>query len=238
MPNYKDSKIYKITCNITGLTYYGSTTAPISKRMSQHRCHFKSNGLCKSNLVLAAGDYDYCLVEKVECSDNTELHKRERFYIESKDGVNKHIPGRTQTEYYYANKGKILKQIKEYMDAHKEKISEYRAAHKEETAEYGKVYRAAHKEKKSEYNKQYNVENKEKKLEHRAAHKEETVEYNKVYRAAHKEKKSEYNEENKEKISEYNKQYNVENKDKISAKRSKKVTCDCGLSCHPPLVLN
>ena len=33
MPDYKDSKNYKITCNITGLTYYGSTTQRISKRM-------------------------------------------------------------------------------------------------------------------------------------------------------------------------------------------------------------
>ena len=75
MPDYKDSKIYKITCNITGLTYYGSTTQPISKRMGQHRSDFKKNGLCKSKLMLAGGNYDYCLVEKCPCDDKSELHK-------------------------------------------------------------------------------------------------------------------------------------------------------------------
>ena len=84
MVNYANSKIYKITCNVTGLTYYGSTVNPLSKRMGQHRSDFNKNrGYCKSKLVLAGGDYDYSLVEKVECADKNELHRRERFYIES-----------------------------------------------------------------------------------------------------------------------------------------------------------
>ena len=97
MPGYKDSKIYKITCNVSGLTYYGSTTQPISKRMVSHRSHFKKNrSHCNSKLVLAAGNYDYCLVEKWPCDDKSELHRRERFYIESNECVNLFIPGRTK----------------------------------------------------------------------------------------------------------------------------------------------
>ena len=126
MSDYKDSKIYKITCNVSGLTYYGSTTQPISKRMVQHRADLKrtiEKRLCNSKLVLAAGNYDYCLVEKFPCDDKSELHRRERFYIESNECVNTSIPGRTQSEYKSENKEKISKQQKEYRDDNKEKIS-------------------------------------------------------------------------------------------------------------------
>ena len=78
MPDYKEGKIYKITCNITGFTYYGSTTNKISKRMTSQRSNFKNDKdrSCKSKLVLAGGNYDYCLVEKFPCGDKTELHQR------------------------------------------------------------------------------------------------------------------------------------------------------------------
>ena len=122
MPDYKDSKIYKITCNVSRLAYYGSTTQPISKRMVQHRSDFRKNtGRCNSKCVLASGDYDYCLVEKVECSDKTELHQRERHYIETNECVNFIIPGRTYSEWYLDNKETIL----EYRSKTKEKMSGY-----------------------------------------------------------------------------------------------------------------
>ena len=129
MVNYANSKIYKITCNVTGLTYYGSTVNPLSKRMGQHRSDFKKNGLCKSKLVLASGDYDYCLVEKFPCDDKTELHQRERFYIETNECVNARIPGRTDKEYYEDNRETILEQRKAWRDAHQEEISEYKKEH-------------------------------------------------------------------------------------------------------------
>ena len=170
MPDYKDSKIYKITCNISGLTYYGSTIQPISKRMGQHRSDFKKNGSCNSKLVLAGGDYDYCLVEKCPCDDKSELHRRERFYIETNECVNKTIPGRTLKEWYLDNRETLLKQHKEYKAKNKEKIKEdakkYYLVNKEKILEQTKVYRAAHKEENSEYmkayKKVYNSENKEK----------------------------------------------------------------------------
>ena len=126
MANYANSKIYKITCNVTGLTYYGSTVNPLSKRMGRHRDDFNKNrGSCKSKLVLAGGDYDYSLVEKVEYADKNELHRRERFYIESNECVNKVIPGGTKNEYHADNREKILEQMKVYRSENKEEISEY-----------------------------------------------------------------------------------------------------------------
>ena len=160
MVNYANSKIYKITCNVTGLTYYGSTVNSLSKRMGQHRDHFKKGRgkSCNSKLVLAAGNYDYCLVEKCPCDDKTELHRRERFYIESNECVNKNIPGRTRKEWKFENKEKILEQTKVYRAAHGEDQKQYRAAHREDK----KQYRAENKEEISEYHKQYRAKNKEK----------------------------------------------------------------------------
>jgi predicted GIY-YIG superfamily endonuclease len=36
MPNYQNSKIYKIRCNTTGLVYIGSTTQSLKQRLDQH----------------------------------------------------------------------------------------------------------------------------------------------------------------------------------------------------------
>jgi len=133
MVDYTKSKIYKITCNITGLTYYGSTVNPISKRISQHRTKFKAGNLkCSSRQVLVGGDYDYSLVEEFSCENKDQLHKRERFYIENNDCVNKQIPGRTLREYNEQNKDKISANSKKYHEQNKDKISAQRKEHYEQ----------------------------------------------------------------------------------------------------------
>ena len=41
MRDYKDGKIYKIVCDNTGLTYYGSTCEKhLSRRLSRHRNNY------------------------------------------------------------------------------------------------------------------------------------------------------------------------------------------------------
>ena len=152
MVDYKKSKIYKIVCNITGLTYYGSTVNPISKRIGQHRNKFKTgNAECSSRQVLVGGDYDYSLVEEFSCENKEQLHKRERFYIENNDCVNKQIPGRTLREYNEQNKDKISTYKKEYREQNKDKISEFQ-----------KEYREQNKDKNSEFQKEYREQNKDK----------------------------------------------------------------------------
>ena len=149
--------------------------------------------------MLAGGDYGYCLVEKWPCADKTELHRRERFYIEPNECVNLQVPGRTPKEYRIGNKEKIRESDKQYRIENKEKISEY-------NKEYKKVYNSENKEKISEKTKKYQTENKEKISEY----------------------KKEHYLTNKETILEHRKQYQHENKEEISARRKLKITCDCG----------
>lgn len=144
MPDYDKSKIYKIVCNITGLTYYGSTLQPISKRMYGHRSDYKLNKGCKSELVLAGCDYNYSLVEEVPCENKEQLLRRERFWVENNECVNKQIPGRTRKEfyeqYYEANEEKIKEKKKQYYEATVDKFKQYYEANKEKIKERNKQY--------------------------------------------------------------------------------------------------
>jgi hypothetical protein len=104
MPDYQQGKIYKIVCNTTGLTYYGSTTrARLASRITSHRSNFKQYKEGKSYIssfeVLKNGNYDYSLVENYPCNSKDELHSRERFWIVNNACVNKVIPKRTKNEY-------------------------------------------------------------------------------------------------------------------------------------------
>ena len=109
--------------------------------------------------IIENGDYYIVLLESVNCTNNDELKARERFHIENNVCVNKVIPGRTDKEYYQANKEKIKEKIKEHYQANKEKIKEkikeYVQANKEKIIEYQKEYRQANKEKIKEKKKEY-----------------------------------------------------------------------------------
>ena len=119
MPDYSKSKIYKIVCNETGATYYGSTVQKVSERMGKHR-----RMLCSSRQIIERGNYGYSLVEEFSCDTIEQLHARERWYIENNDCVNKQIPTRTRKEYRESNKEQKKQYDKEYNEANKEKIRE------------------------------------------------------------------------------------------------------------------
>jgi len=206
MPDYKNSKIYKLYCpdGDTNDVYYGATTRPLKYRLSQHKI---SNG-CVSRLLFEKYK-DKVIIELVEiyqCNNKKELDIREAHYIRNNNCINKAIPNRTQPEYQKENKEKIKEYRKEYNIENKEKIKEYKKEYqkenKEKIKEYQKEYRIENKEKFKEYKKEYNIENKDQIKEH----------------------KKEYYIENKEKIKEYQK----ENKEKIKEYYIEKITCECG----------
>ncbi len=160
MNKYENGKIYKLVCNITNKIYYGSTIQPLHKRLYEHKSHYKkylidNKKYITSFEILKEGNFDIILVELVNCSCKIELRKKERYYIDNNECVNKCIPTRTIKEYQNDNKDNISIYKKEYRETHKDIINEkdknYRETHKEDI----KKYRETHKEEQKKYRKKY-----------------------------------------------------------------------------------
>jgi len=99
MPNYQDAKIYKLVCNDTGLTYFGSTTQPLQHRLAQHKSATPSNGMnCSSRQIFKNDNYRIELVEDYPCDNKVELLIRETEYIKNNECVNRRCPYRTNEE--------------------------------------------------------------------------------------------------------------------------------------------
>ena len=114
MPNYQDSKIYKIVSFSTDDVYIGSTCEKyLSNRLGGHRKDYKRylNGkqhYITSYKLLETDDYDIILIENFPCNNKQELHARERYWIENTPNcVNKIVPNRTDKEYREDNNDKI-----------------------------------------------------------------------------------------------------------------------------------
>jgi len=144
MPDYKQAKIYKIVCNITGKTYYGSTTASLTTRLRHHRGSYNSSSgrNCATSQIICGGDYNIELVELFPCENRTELLIKEREYIENNECVNIQMPYRTEEELKIAKKEylqtpKMLEYHKNYRVENRDKnklyLREYHKIHKEET---------------------------------------------------------------------------------------------------------
>ena len=105
---YENSKIYKIVDNAYTEQYIGSTTVGLSTRMARHRAKYrcfkrglKYHGSCF--LLFDKYGLENCKIELIEhypCKDKDELRKREGYWIENTDCVNKYVAGRTQNEWH------------------------------------------------------------------------------------------------------------------------------------------
>jgi hypothetical protein len=137
--DYSHGKVYKIYSPSRpdlGM-YIGSTTQALSARMSSHRAHFRrwQSGkfvFITSFPIIEAGDAIIVLLESAPCECKEELFARERHWIETIDSVNRHIPGRTDAEYYIATRDDRLAYQREYRSQNSEYIAardaRYRAA--------------------------------------------------------------------------------------------------------------
>lgn len=137
MNKYNNGKIYKIVDNTDNNIYIGSTCQKyLSRRLAGHRADYNKYKNIKnltSFKILKNNNYYIELIENYPCSDRYELEKRERFYIENNNCVNKAIPTQTKKEYmdkyinnnrneinnkkkihYEKNKEKLLDEKKEY----------------------------------------------------------------------------------------------------------------------------
>ena len=153
MPNYQNSKIYKIySVSNEELVYYGSTTKTLTSRLANHIYDYNNNKnynlSCKS--IFDAGDYKIELVEEYPCVNKQQLVKKEGEYIKNNVCVNKVIPDRTLKEWYEDNKEHIKKIHKDYRENNKEFVSqinkEYREKNKNNILEKAKEYRKKNKQ--------------------------------------------------------------------------------------------
>ncbi len=165
MVNYNLGKIYKLVDNTNGDIYIGSTCEPtLARRLWGHTKKFRlvNKGNTKEKLtsynIIKNGNYDIILIEAYPCENKMELHRRERYYIDTNDCVNKLHPTRTKKEYYKENietlkaKGKvyrnnnkerILERVKEYTETNKEKVQKWKNT--QITCECGHTYTQANK---------------------------------------------------------------------------------------------
>jgi len=161
MPNYQNSKIYKLICDNPELVYYGSTTQKyLASRLSGHHQGYKKKLIkhCSSYKLFEAGNVKIFLVESFPCKSKEELLYRERYWIENNSCVNISKPITTKEEkreqreqYQIDNREQIL-----------EKKREYTKKTKEQKREYDRINYQKNREKKLNQVKQYYVENCEK----------------------------------------------------------------------------
>jgi molecular chaperone DnaK (HSP70) len=162
--------------------YVGSTTNDLRKRKSQHksRCENstdKAYNQYKYQFIRDEGgwnNWDMIEVERYEAIDKQDLHKRERYWIESLGAtLNKSIPTRDIKEYRDNNKEKIKEKDKKYYENNKEKVKKYHENYyeinkdkfkdlKEKNKEHFKEWRDNNRDKLNEYMKEYRDNNKEK----------------------------------------------------------------------------
>jgi hypothetical protein len=132
---YKNGKIYKIVCNITGDQYIGSTCKSLTQRLANHRSAYKQllndnkKNYTTSFKILEKNDYNIILLEDYPCNNKEQLNARERHYIETLECVNKQQKlNRTKIdaqEYRKLNHEKINEQIKKYKEDNRELILSY-----------------------------------------------------------------------------------------------------------------
>jgi hypothetical protein len=220
MTNYQLGKIYKIVCNTTGLTYYGSTCEPtLARRLSGHRDKYKNWVVAKKGCfvssfeVLKNNNYTIVLVEPAPSINKMELFKRERYYIEINDCVNRNIPSRTIAEWRMDN----IELINNWKLNNKEKILKYQAK-----------YRLNNQEKEKARGQKYRENNREKETERQE-----------VYRANNEGKMRErtaiYREKNREKLREEGAVFRLKNREKLREEGSARRLKQKELKSNPPL---
>ena len=211
--NYKNGKIYSIRSHQTDKIYIGSTTQPLSKRLSAHKTHFRAYLDGKYHKItsfdiIEYGDAYIELLEECPCETKDQLHKREGECIRAEPNcINRCVAGRSQKEYREQNTDKLREKNKQYREQNTDKLKEYRKQYRELNRdtinENQNKYREQNADKVKEYRKLYYEQNADKIKEH-----------SKQYREQNADKYKEYREQNADKLKEYHKQYR-ENKRKM-----------------------
>jgi hypothetical protein len=142
MPKFENGKIYKIIGN--GLTYIGSTTEPIKKRLNRHLDYIKQGRYCSSSKVLSGTDYKIELIEDFPCENNSQLTEREYYWFSIIDNCNDISP-----KQQYVNKYQTY--VKNNTSAYNATLiasQKWKQANKEKIKDYNQKYKQGLKSKK------------------------------------------------------------------------------------------
>ena len=98
MPDFANSKIYKLySNNLSDTCYIGSTVLTLKRRLSIHVCDAK-NKHHASRKIIEAGNYHMDELEAYPCTSLMELRKREQYWMEKLVCCNKYRAFQTQED--------------------------------------------------------------------------------------------------------------------------------------------
>lgn len=142
MTDYSKTKIYRIESHLGDKIYVGSTAKQyLSQRFQGHKNAYKRWKENKDDRTMTSfvlfDEYgiENCqivLIEEFACSCKDAKNAREGHYIKTLNCVNKHIMGRSHSEYYVDNKEQIKEVQKKYQesDKYKEALKKYKESGK------------------------------------------------------------------------------------------------------------
>jgi len=152
MPDYKNSKIYKLWSPEGDDIYIGSTTESLSRRKSKHKTH-----RCSSKVLFEKyTDVRIELLEECPCDNKEQLLKKEGEYIRNNKCVNIIIPKRSNKEWQQDNKEHIKMYVENNKEHIKQRHKEWYENNIEKIKEQSKDYYKNNKEKKNQKNKERN----------------------------------------------------------------------------------
>ena len=167
MPNYLNSKIYKLICNETTDIYIGSTTLSLRERFELHKSdyiHQKSKNF-SSNVLFDTDIVSIKLIEYYPCNNVDELREREQYYIDTLDCVNKHNAFTSKEQKILNDRLRLLNPI--YKEKQKIAKAKYRSTEKGKQTE--KNYYETHRELRRQSQQKYFENNRDKVNERRRA---------------------------------------------------------------------
>jgi aspartate carbamoyltransferase regulatory subunit len=151
---FRNGKIYKIECNISGLVYIGSTIKTLDQRLKGHEYNYKryttqeSTKFLSSFTILDEQNYNISLIINYPCESRKELLDMEGKFIRKldKDCVNKNMPGRTSAQYREDNKDFIKTQKRIYREDNKDAIKIQQRIYREDNKDAIKIQQRIYRE--------------------------------------------------------------------------------------------
>ena len=98
---YQYGKIYKLIDNTNEDIYIGSTITSLTKRLYSHKSQYistKRHNKCISTNIIKNNDYKIILIEQYPCYCKIELNKREQYWIDITNCINKNSAHLTETQ--------------------------------------------------------------------------------------------------------------------------------------------